>query len=230
VLGVAVLGVLNFVLGFLRAYGVAYVGGSIPVLSSVGAYAPVLFLVAGLVAAGAFLPGGRRHDYQTSVLSVAAAVGALATFLLAEPPLAIGAILLLVFGAVQALAAVGALVLGRMSRDAAAAAGPGGHPVAVWNAPTGPGPAVPPNVPYQANPASSVGQGGAIGPASYPAGTASVQSAGVLPAGQDQTAAGRAVPWHGQTGAAGGDPGGNPTDGHDISDGDDPEATRIVRF
>ncbi len=129
VLVVAVTGLLNLIWGFLPAYGSAYVGGTAPVLTTVGAYVPILLLIGGLVAAGAFLPGGRRHDYQTAALSGSGAVGGLATFLMGRPPLAIGAILLLIFAVVQALAAIGALLAGR----SASASGAAGHGRSYWD-------------------------------------------------------------------------------------------------
>jgi hypothetical protein len=213
-LAVVVLAILNVIWGFLPAYGSAEVGATVPVLASTGAYAPVLLLIAGLVAAGTFLPGCRRNDYLTAALSTVGAAGALATFLLGQPPLSAGAILLLIFGAAQAVAAIGVLVLGYRGRgeagtDAPVSAVPAGA--------TTVGPASDgrpqPHVPV----AGVTSQSPGWPPAPTP------PAAAIRPAGP--SAPGTLVsPPEAPAGAA---PGAiHP----DADDGDDPEATRFVRF
>jgi hypothetical protein len=207
-LAVVAASVLNVVWGFLPGYSSAAVGATVPVFTTAGAYAPVLLLIAGLVAAGTFLPGCRRNDYLTAVLSTVGAGGALATFLLGEPPLAIGAVLLLIFGVLQAVVAIGVLVLGYRGRRFAA-----GDPATEVSssAATAPGPAVPPPV---------------VAPGAVPAGAVPAPAG---PVGYRPAAA--PAPGPSYDAAVGGVPGIAPQDPdgrHD--DGDDPEATRFVRF
>jgi hypothetical protein len=236
VLVVAVAGLLNLIWGFLPAYGSAYVGGTAPVLTTVGAYVPILLLIGGLVAAGAFL-GGRRHDYQTAALSGSGAVGGLATFLMGRPPLAIGAILLLIFAVVQALAAVGALLAGRSASAVRRRAGTAGV-VGTGGVQTGPaGPTGPiPQV------LLAGGGPGVVGPpaASMPTGGGplSADGGGPVPPGFPPVSAG-AGPTTTSTPAPGyqDSAGGGSREAADVTsatewpdEGDDPELTRIVRF
>jgi hypothetical protein len=144
-LAVGALGILNFIWGFLPAVSVP---GGLPdaVPTSVYAvgpgYLPILLLIAGLLALGALLPGGRRVDVPVAAVSVGAAVGVIVSFIVggtldllagaggdgASVGKGIGLILLLIFGILQAIVAVAAVLLaaGLIKAPAQRAARPAG--------------------------------------------------------------------------------------------------------
>lgn len=142
---VAALAVLNFIWGFLPAFSVP--GGlpdAVPTsVYAVGpAYLPILLLIAGLLAVGALLPGGRRVDLPVAAVSVGAAIGVIVSFIVGgtldllagaggegvSVGKGIGLILLLIFGILQAIVAVAAVLLsaGLIKAPAGRAAGSGG--------------------------------------------------------------------------------------------------------
>jgi hypothetical protein len=224
---VALLGLLNLAWGFLKAYNLRPpIGIGSPVLATAGAYAPVLLLVAGLLALGAFLPGGRRHDYQVAVLSIAGIVGAAATFLLAQPPLGIGAILVLVTGLIQALVAIGALLVGlRATRQASRESSPTGGA----SAPAFVVPRVSRDLPVSAPPqASAPPQGSPPWAPSTPGTPDRTGWVGPPPTPDTPPAmppppASAQPPDHAASQPARDTP-------RNVSEGDDPEATRIMPF
>ena len=86
------------------------------------AYVPILLLIAGLLALAAFLPGSERSRLAVAAVSVGGAAGAIVSLgtpgsfeLFANPnqvSSGLGAILLVIFGIIQAVIAVGAYVVG----------------------------------------------------------------------------------------------------------------------
>jgi hypothetical protein len=86
------------------------------------AYVPILLLIAGLLALAAFLPGTERSRLAVAAVSVGGAAGAIVSLgtpgsfeLFANPnqvSSGLGAILLVIFGIIQAVIAVGAYVVG----------------------------------------------------------------------------------------------------------------------
>jgi hypothetical protein len=86
------------------------------------AYVPILLLIAGLLALAAFLPGSERSRLAVAAVSVGGAAGAIVSLgtpgsfeLFANPnqvTSGLGAILLVIFGIIQAVIAVGAYVVG----------------------------------------------------------------------------------------------------------------------
>ncbi len=122
-LAVAVLGALNFIWGFLPA--VSYPSGtpsSVPKsIFGIGpAYLVLLFLIAGLLSLGPWEPKGRGYTFPVAIISTVAAVGAVIAVISDnlfdaissgsgdEVGKGIGLILLLIFGLLQAAAAIGA--------------------------------------------------------------------------------------------------------------------------
>lgn len=91
-LAVAVLGVLNFILGAIPEYGAGVVVG-------------VLFLIAGLLAAGPVLPKGQNTSFAVTAISVATALGALV--LLIKGASTTSFVILFIFGLIQAAASIG---------------------------------------------------------------------------------------------------------------------------
>ena len=120
---------------------------------------PILLLIAGLLALAAFLPGSERSRLAVAAVSVGGAAGAIVSLgtpgsfeLFANPnqvSSGLGAILLVIFGIVQAVIAVGAYVVGADT---------------LWKPRSGPAPADPAVAP--ANPAAfaAAGGGGPIDP------------------------------------------------------------------
>jgi|GEM_PF-3792497 len=142
-LAVALLGAVNFVLGFLpevsaRAAGLS--SASLSVFAVGPAYVPILLLIAGLLALAAFLPGGEVSRLAVAAVSVGGAVGAIVSLgvpgsfeLFANPnqvTRGLGAILLVVFGIVQAVVAIGAYVVGAGRTAVPTVAGQPASPVA----------------------------------------------------------------------------------------------------
>ena len=120
-LSLATLGGLNFVLGFLPQYsapGDYFSGENVSVFTVGPDYVPILLLIAGLLALAAFLPGSERSRLAVAAVSVGGAAGAIVSLGLTGPAEAgqvtkgMGAILLVIFGIIQAVVAVGAYVVG----------------------------------------------------------------------------------------------------------------------
>src|SRR6478752_8125981 len=120
-LAVALLGALNFIWGFLPEITSTRSNESLSVFAVGPAYAPVLLLIAGLLALAAFLPGSERSRLAVAAVSVGGAAGALIALgtsssleLLAAGQVSkgLGAVLLTIFGIVQAVVAIGAYVIG----------------------------------------------------------------------------------------------------------------------
>lgn len=112
------LGLLNFIMGFLpylTADSAIFNGDkSVSIYGAGPGYLPLAFLIAGLLALGPLLPRGHKASFAVAVISVVAFVGTI--FALAMDSFAsgtsenigkgIGIILLLVFGFLQAAAAI----------------------------------------------------------------------------------------------------------------------------
>ena len=121
-LAVALLGALNFVWGFLPEVSAPRSGATLSVFAVGPAYVPILLLIAGLLALAAFLPGSERSRLAVAAVSVGGAAGAIVSLgtpgsfeLFANPnqvSSGLGAILLVIFGIIQAVIAVGAYVVG----------------------------------------------------------------------------------------------------------------------
>src|SRR6478672_2582597 len=121
-LAVALLGALNFICGFLPEITSTRSNESLSVFAVGPAYVPVLLLIAGLLALAAFLPGSERSRLAVAAVSVGGAAGAIVSLgtpgsfeLFANPnqvSSGLGAILLVIFGIVQAVIAIGAYVVG----------------------------------------------------------------------------------------------------------------------
>jgi len=114
---VAVLGGLNFVFGFLPQYTGGSTTGNFSVYAVGPGYVPILLLIAGLLALAAFVPGSERSRLAVAAVSVGGAVGAVIAIGTTSPGTAslgtgMGAILLTVFGIVQAVIAIGGYVVG----------------------------------------------------------------------------------------------------------------------
>ena len=139
---VALLGGLNFVWGFLPEVSAPRSGATLSVFAVGPAYVPILLLIAGLLALAAFLPGSERSRLAVAAVSVGGAAGAIVSLgtpgsfeLFANPnqvTSGLGAILLVIFGIIQAVIAVGAYVVGADT---------------LWKPRSGNGPAEPPPVP-----------------------------------------------------------------------------------
>ncbi len=141
-LAVVVLGALNFLWGFLPEISLSRSNESLSVFAVGPAYVPVLLLIAGLLALAAFLPGGEVSRLAVAAVSIGGAAGAIVS-LGTESSVQIafgnqaskgmGAILLVIFGIIQAVVAIGAYVVGadvppwlRGAGSAAANSGPAG--------------------------------------------------------------------------------------------------------
>jgi len=119
---VIALGLLNFVWGFLPELSLprsTTTQGSLSVFSIGPAYVPILLLTAGLLAMTAFLPGEARAPFAVAAVSAGGAVGAIvslgtqdAVSGFGQVSKGMGAILLVVFGIIQAVVAVTAFVVG----------------------------------------------------------------------------------------------------------------------
>ena len=122
VLAVAViaLGLLNFIWGFLPELSRSTTTqGSLSVFSIGPAYVPILLLTAGLLALTAFLPGEERASFAVAVVSSGGAIGAIvslgsqdAVSGFGQVSKGMGAILLVIFGIIQAVVALTAFVIG----------------------------------------------------------------------------------------------------------------------
>jgi len=101
------LGVLNLIWGFLPATSSAYNNGdSISVFGIGYGWLPLLLLTGGLLALGPLLPKGDKMSYVVAVISVVGLLGAFFTVVIVSGDKGIGIILLLVFGFLQAVAAI----------------------------------------------------------------------------------------------------------------------------
>jgi hypothetical protein len=217
-LAVAVLGGLNFCFGFLPEVSAPRLGETLSVYAVGPAYVPILLLIAGLLALAAFLPGSERSRLAVAAVSVGGAVGAIVSLgtpgsfeLFANPnqvTAGLGAILLVVFGIVQAVVAIGAYVIGADSLWSAGRPATAGSPAV----PTGYSgePVGYPARPY-GYPAGATGYTSARGYAGSPAGY-TTGAPGYTGAAGYASAAGYAGSPAGYAGAAGyiGAPAGNP--------------------
>ncbi len=119
---VIALGLLNFIWGFLPELSLprsTTTQGSLSVFSIGPAYVPILLLTAGLLAMTAFLPGEERAPFAVAAVSAGGAIGAIvslgtqdAVSGFGQVSKGLGAILLVVFGIIQAVVAVTAFVIG----------------------------------------------------------------------------------------------------------------------
>jgi hypothetical protein len=153
ILAVAVigLGILNFIWGFLPELSVpraASTQGSLSVFGIGPAYVPILLLTAGLLAMTAFLPGEERSRFAVAAVSAGGAIGAIvslgtqdAVSGFGQVNKGMGAILLVIFGLVQAVVALTAFVIGSgfvaTPRSVGDVAGYGGTSAAVTQAGSG---------------------------------------------------------------------------------------------
>ena len=124
VLAVAViaLGLVNFIWGFLPELSLprsTTTQGSLSVFSIGPAYVPILLLTAGLLAMTAFLPGEERSRFAVAAVSAGGAIGAIvslgtqdAVSGFGQVSKGMGAILLVIFGIIQAVVALTAFVIG----------------------------------------------------------------------------------------------------------------------
>ena len=118
---IAVLGALNFVFGFLPQLTASQIDESLSVYAVGPGYVPILLLIAGLLALAAFLPGSERSRLAVAAVSVGGAVGALISLgttgsvemlTTAQVSKGMGAVLLTIFGIIQAVVAIAAYVVG----------------------------------------------------------------------------------------------------------------------
>ncbi len=206
---VAALGALNFLFGFLPELTATRSQDSLSVFAVGPAYVPVLMLVGGLLALAALLPGGEVSRLAVAAVSVGGAAGAIVSLGTQGPVQLVsstqvskgmGAILLVIFGIIQAVVAIGAYVVGAESvpwgrRTATAGGGqPGAQGVSVA-APSAHG--------------GGVGAGGSTGGWSGAAGATPGWTAGAGPTGTAGTTGGGG--WTGGGWAAG--PGYGPPSG-----------------
>ena len=144
-LGVGALGVLNFVWGFLPEVSTSNASlrdAGLSVFAVGPAYVPILLLIAGLLALGVLLPERPPTRFAVAAVSVGGAIGALVALGVpgsievfgnpSQVSSGLGAILLVVFGIVQAVLAIAAYVAGAgLVGGAAAGLDPAaGHAVA----------------------------------------------------------------------------------------------------
>ena len=137
-LAVAGLGGLNFIWGFLPQLKAPRIDADLSVFAVGPGYVPILLLIAGLLAMAAFLPGSERSRLAVAAVSVGGAVGAIVSLGMAGPvelvatgqvSKGLGAILLVIFGIIQAVIAIAGYVVGadfsqRAPRSGVAAGGP----------------------------------------------------------------------------------------------------------
>jgi len=118
---IAALGAVNFAFGFLPQVTASRLDESLSVYAVGPGYVPILLLIAGLLALAAFLPGSERSRLAVAAVSVGGAVGALISLgttssleLLAAGQVSkgLGAVLLTIFGLIQAVVAIAAYVVG----------------------------------------------------------------------------------------------------------------------
>ncbi len=121
-MAVIALGLVNFIWGFLPELSLlrsTTTQGSLSVFSIGPAYVPILLLIAGLLAMTAFLPGEERSGFAVAAVSAGGAVGAIASLGtqdavsgFGQVSKGLGAILLVIFGIIQAVVALIAFVIG----------------------------------------------------------------------------------------------------------------------
>lgn len=118
---VAALGGLNFIWGFLPELTAARSQGSLSVFAVGPAYVPVLLLIGGLLALATVLPGREVSRVVVAAVSVGGAAGAIVSLgtqgavqlvSASQVSKGMGAILLVIFGIIQAVVAIGAYVVG----------------------------------------------------------------------------------------------------------------------
>lgn len=118
---IAALGALNFAFGFLPQVTASRLDESLSVYAVGPGYVPILLLIAGLLALAAFLPGSERSRLAVAAVSVGGAVGALISLgttgpvemlTTAQVSKGLGAVLLTIFGIIQAVVAIAAYVVG----------------------------------------------------------------------------------------------------------------------
>ncbi len=118
---VAALGALNFIWGFLPELTAARSQDSLSVFAVGPAYVPVLLLIGGLLALAALLPGNEVSRLAVAAVSVGGAAGAIVSLgtqgavqlvSTSQVSKGMGAILLVIFGIIQAVVAIGAYVVG----------------------------------------------------------------------------------------------------------------------
>ena len=118
---IAALGALNFAFGFLPQVTASRLDESLSVYAVGPGYVPILLLIAGLLALGAFLPGSERSRLAVAAVSVGGAVGALISLgttgpvemlTTAQVSKGLGAVPLTIFGIIQAVVAIAAYVVG----------------------------------------------------------------------------------------------------------------------
>jgi len=189
---VAVLGALNFLWGFLPEVTAARSNESLSVFAVGPAYVPVLLLIAGLLALAAFLPGSERSRLAVAAVSVGGAAGAIVSLGTAgsvelvtttQVGKGMGAILLVVFGIVQAVVAVGAYVIGAdFSQVSGVRPATGSAPAGTTSAAPAwsGGPQAAPGAGWQQEPPIRPGWYGP-GPSGYGAAAGSSWSAGRVP-------------------------------------------------
>lgn len=198
-LGVAAVGVLNFIWGFLPAVTTGSSSQRDTNLSvfAVGpAYVPILLLIAGLLAFGALLPGSDRSRLAVAAVAVGGAIGAIVSLgtpgvieqfaSSAQISKGLGSILLVVFGIVEAVLAIVGYVVGSgtagstRAHDAAAAAPFASGPAYAAGVQTHPGATgASAATDYAGVGAGSYGAAPATGPSGGPTGDPSRQWAGV---------------------------------------------------
>jgi hypothetical protein len=137
-LAVAGLGGLNFIWGFLPQLKAPRIDADLSVFAVGPAYVPILLLIAGLLAMAAFLPGSERSRLAVAAVSVGGAVGAIVSLGMTGPvelvatgqvSKGLGAILLVIFGIIQAVIAIAGYVVGAdFSPRAPGRGGPAGVP------------------------------------------------------------------------------------------------------
>jgi hypothetical protein len=252
-LAVAVLGLLNFIWGFLSAISVPNATGDVPSVFGFGlGYLPALFFVAGLVALAPWEPKASPSGFLVMVLSVVTAITTvivaisdnLVSVSSSTVSNGIGLILLMIFGIIQALAAVGAWLYDAGILKAAAK-----PPVYAGFPPVSAPPAAPPHQgghaqqpgPGQYGAQTPQGFGGHPGPAGPPpgsghAGPPAGPAGSYGPPGEPSSAAPSVGPQGGyapQAQAAPGDPAGGfpqPKSDDQGDDGQYPDVTQQVRF
>jgi len=119
---VIALGLLNFIWGFLPELSLprsTTTQGSLSVFGIGPAYVPILLLTAGLLAMTTFLPGEERSRFAVCAVSAGGAIGAIvslgthdAVSGFGEVSKGMGAVLLVIFGIIQAVVALTAFVIG----------------------------------------------------------------------------------------------------------------------
>lgn len=184
---IAALGALNFAFGFLPQVTASRLDESLSVYAVGPGYVPILLLIAGLLALGAFLPGSERSRLAVAAVSVGGAVGALISLgttgpvemlTTAQVSKGLGAVLLTIFGIIQAVVAIAAYVVGADfgARSGQAVVTVARDPAtgAVWSTPwsaaahpaaPAPGPPPPGSVGYYAGYAPAPGSPTGAGPA-----------------------------------------------------------------